>query len=78
MPEEAQEGHPDLVAGIDDPRALFEPPPTDVEAAEGTETFGAVTALASEGAVIGTEIDQAISQQQRRASERARANELLP
>ena len=62
VPEEAEEGHPALVAGIDDLRALFESTAEDVRAAEGAETFSAVTALASEGEVIGTEIDQAISQ----------------
>ncbi len=61
VPEEAQDGHPALVAGIDDLRALFESTAADVQAAEGTEAFGAVTALASEGAVIGTEIDEAIT-----------------
>ena len=62
VPEEAQDGHPKLVAGIDDLRALFEQTAKDVQKAEGTDAFGAVTALASEGAVIGTEIDQAINQ----------------
>jgi DNA-binding transcriptional regulator YbjK len=62
VPEEAEEGHPALVAGIDDLRALFESTAEDVRAAEGTEAFGAVTALATEGAVIGDEIDQAITQ----------------
>ena len=62
VPEEAQEGHPALVAGIDDLRALFESTADDVRSAQGTETFTAVTALASEGSVIGTEIDQAITQ----------------
>jgi hypothetical protein len=62
VPEEARDGHPSLVAGIDDLRALFESTAEDVRAAQGAETFGAVSALASEGAVIGTEIDQAITQ----------------
>ena len=62
VPDEAQDGHPKLVAGIDDLRALFEQTAKDVQNAEGTDAFGAVTALASEGAVIGTEIDRAINQ----------------
>ena len=62
VPEEAQEGHPKLVAGIDDLRKLFADTAEEVEAAKGTEAFGAVTALASEGQVIGTRIDQAINQ----------------
>lgn len=62
VPEEAEEGHPTLVAGIDDLRALFEKTARDVQKAQGTDAFGAVTALASEGAVIGTEIDRAINQ----------------
>jgi hypothetical protein len=62
VPEEAEGGHPDLVAGIDDLRGLFASTAVDVRAAEGTEAFGAVTALASEGAVIGDEIGQAITQ----------------
>lgn len=61
VPEEVQEGHPDLVAGIDDLRALFEKTAADVEAASGSQAFDAVTALASEGAVIGTQIDEAIN-----------------
>jgi ACT domain-containing protein len=62
VPEEAADGHPKLVAGIDDLRALFEETAKDVQKAQGAEAFNAVTALASEGAVIGTEIDEAISQ----------------
>ena len=62
VPEEAEEGHPELVSGIDALRALFEQTATDVQKAEGADAFSAVTALASEGAVIGTEIDQAITQ----------------
>jgi hypothetical protein len=61
VPEEAEGGHPELVAGIDDLRKLFASTAEDVQAAEGTEVFTAVTALASEGAVIGDEIDQAIT-----------------
>jgi hypothetical protein len=61
VPDEAQDGHPRLVAGIDDLRALFEQTAKDVQKAQGTDAFNAVTALASEGAVIGTEIDQAIN-----------------
>lgn len=62
VPEEAQAGHPKLVAGIDDLRALFADTAKEVEAAKGTEAFSAVTALASEGQVIGTRIDEAIDQ----------------
>jgi hypothetical protein len=62
VPEEAEDGHPKLVAGIDDLRALFEETAADVQKAEGAEAFTAVSALASEGAVIGTKIDQAINQ----------------
>jgi hypothetical protein len=62
VPEEAQEGHPQLVAGIDDLRKLFADTAKEVEAAKGTEAFGPVTALASEGQVIGTRIDEAIDQ----------------
>jgi len=62
VPEEAEEGHPKLIAGIDDLRALFARTAEDVQAASGTEAFTAVTALASEGAAIGTRIDQAITE----------------
>jgi hypothetical protein len=62
VPEEAQESHPQLVAGIDDLRKLFADTAQEVEAAKGTEAFGPVTALASEGQVIGTRIDEAIDQ----------------
>ena len=61
VPEEAEAGHPDLVAGIDDLRALFQRTAAEVEKSSGADAFSAVTALASEGAVIGTEIDQAIT-----------------
>jgi hypothetical protein len=60
VPEEVEDGHPELVAGIDDLRALFAQTANDVDKAEGSEAFSAVTALASEGQVIGTEIDRAI------------------
>jgi hypothetical protein len=62
VPEEAQNSHPKLVAGIDDLRALFEQTAKDVQKAKGTDAFGAVTALGSEGQVIGTEVDRAINQ----------------
>ena len=62
VPEEAQDAHPQLVAGIDDLRALFETTAADVQKATTAEAFGVVTALASEGQVIGSEIDQAIDQ----------------
>jgi outer membrane murein-binding lipoprotein Lpp len=62
VPEEAEGGHPELVAGIDDLRKLFETTAADVQAASGTDAFSAVSALASEGAVIGTQIDEAITQ----------------
>lgn len=62
VPEEAQDAHPKLVAGIDDLRALFETTAADVQKASAAEAFGAVTALGSEGQVIGAEIDQAIDQ----------------
>ena len=61
VPEEAQAGHPDLVAGIDDLRALFATTAKEVQKASGTEAFTAVTALASEGEVIGSRIDGAIT-----------------
>jgi hypothetical protein len=62
VPEEVEEAHPKLIAGIDDLRALFARTAEDVRAASGTEAFSAVTALASDGAQIGTKIDQAITE----------------
>ena len=62
VPDEAEAGHPELVAGIDDLRALFADTAKEVEAAQGAAAFTAVTALASEGQVIGTRIDEAIDQ----------------
>jgi hypothetical protein len=62
VPEEAEDGHPKLIVGIDDLRALFARTAEDVDKAEGTDAFTAVTALATEGAVIGNEIDKAINQ----------------
>ncbi len=62
VPDEAEAGHPELVAGIDDLRKLFKTTADDVQAASGTDAFSAVSALASEGAVVGTQIDEAITQ----------------
>ena len=61
VPEEARAGHPDLVAGIDDLRALFAKTARDVQKASETEAFTAVSVLASEGGVIGARIDEAIT-----------------
>ena len=60
VPEEAEAGHPDLVAGIDDLRELFAKAAKDVESASGAAAFAAVNDLASEGTRIGREIDAAI------------------
>lgn len=62
VPEEAADGHPKLVNGIDDLRALFARTAREVKKADGPQALTEVTALGSEGAVIGNEIDQAINQ----------------
>jgi hypothetical protein len=61
VPDEAEASHPDLIAGIDDLRVLFADTAKAVQESSGTEAFTAVTALAKEGQVIGTDIDEAIA-----------------
>jgi hypothetical protein len=62
VPDEAEGSHPDLVAGIEDLRALFAKTAKKVENSDTTEAFAAVTSLGTEGTVIGTKIDQAITE----------------
>lgn len=62
VPEQAEAGHPKLVAGIDKLRALFAETAAEVEAKSGAAAFGAAAKLATEGNAIATKIDSAISQ----------------
>ena len=62
VPDEAQDSHPALVAGIEDLRALFEETAKKVQDADTAGAFSAVAELGTQGTVIGTEIDQAINQ----------------
>jgi len=62
VPDEAEDSHPKLVAGIEDLRALFEKTAKKVEDTSTTGAFAAVAALGTEGTVIGTQIDQAIDE----------------
>ena len=62
VPEEAEGSHPELVAGINDLRALFEKTARKVADSKPNEAFGEVTALATEGQAIGSDIDEAITQ----------------
>lgn len=62
VPEEAEAGHPKLVAGIDDMRALFAETAEKVQSASDTEAFTELTKLVAESTTIGTEIDAAITQ----------------
>lgn len=61
VPEEAQDGHPELVAGLEDLRDLFGQTAKDARGASTSEAFAAVTRLGSKGSEIGTRIDEAIS-----------------
>jgi hypothetical protein len=62
VPDEAEDSHPKLIAGIEDLRALFEKTAKKVADSSTSGAFAAVTALGTEGTVIGTKIDQAIDQ----------------
>lgn len=62
VPEEAEAGHPKLVAGIDEMRALFAETAEKVQAASNTEAFTELTKLVAESATIGAGIDAAITQ----------------
>ena len=62
VPEEAQDGHPKLVRGIDDLRQLFEDTAAAVAKGGTADAFAAVTELSTAGARIGSDIDQTISQ----------------
>lgn len=62
VPEEAQEGHPKLVAGIDEMRKLFADTAKSVEKASSAEAIADLTTLVAESSAIGAEIDAAISQ----------------
>jgi uncharacterized lipoprotein len=61
VPEEAEDGHPQLIAGIEDLRKLFEKTAREVEDTDTSGAFAAVTDLGTQGTVIGTQIDQAIT-----------------
>lgn len=62
VPEEAQEGHPKLVAGIDEMRELFADTAKSVENASNAEAVADLTSLVAESSAIGAEIDAAITQ----------------
>ena len=63
VPEEAQAGHPELVAGIEEMRDLFARTAERVRSAgSSAEAFTELTELVAETATVGTEIDAAISQ----------------
>lgn len=63
VPEEAQAGHDDLVAGFKELRAVFEDSVAEVKkATDPAEAFEAISALGTEGAAVAQNIDQALSQ----------------
>lgn len=62
VPEEAQEGHEKLVAGIDEMRGLFADTAKKVQSASSAESVAELTSLVGESSAIGAEIDAAITQ----------------
>lgn len=62
VPEEVEAGHPKLVAGIDDMRALFAKTAEKAQAASNTEAFTERTKLVAESTTIRAEIKAAITQ----------------
>ena len=60
VPEEAQEGHSELVAGFEQLSDLFDSFAGQLGSASTSEAFSAVTEFGGEAAEIGTQIDQAI------------------
>lgn len=62
VPEEAQERHPKLVAGLDEMRKLFADTAKSVKGASNAEAFADLTTLVAKSSAIGAEIDAAISQ----------------
>jgi hypothetical protein len=62
VPEEAQGGHEQLVAGIDEMRGLFADTAEKVKSASSAESVAELTSLVGESSAIGAEIDAAITQ----------------
>lgn len=62
VPEEAQDGHPKLVAGIDEMRKLFADTARKIGSASSAESIAELTSLVGESSTIGAEIDAAITQ----------------
>jgi outer membrane murein-binding lipoprotein Lpp len=63
VPEEAQAGHEDLIAGFKELRAVFDDSLAQVKKADDpAEAFDAINALGTEGAAVAQSIDQALSQ----------------
>ncbi len=62
VPEDAQDAHPDLVAGIDDLRALFDDTAKKVKKGNATDALTLVTEFTTQGTRVGTEIDATIAQ----------------
>jgi hypothetical protein len=62
VPEEAQDGHPELVAGIEKMRKLFADTADKIESASSAESVAELTSLVGESSAIGAEIDAAITQ----------------
>lgn len=62
VPDDAEAGHPKLVAGFEELRNLFAETADEVDEADANTVFSAVTSLANKGASIGEEIDQAIAE----------------
>ena len=62
VPEEAQDGHPELVAGIEKMRKLFADTADKIKSASSAESVAELTSLVGESSAIGAEIDAAITQ----------------
>lgn len=61
VPEEAQEGHDELIAAITDLRTLFSDTVATVEESSDTGVFTALTQLSRDAELISAQIDRAIS-----------------
>jgi len=61
VPEEVEDSHPELVADFSELRKLFKEAANEAQAASGTELFSVMSDLASEGEVVGAQIDEGIS-----------------
>ena len=63
IPEEAQQGHDELVRGFEDLRKLFKQTAAEVKDTESTgDFFDAMSKFSTKSAVVGADLDEAITQ----------------